>query len=285
MLKVCEYKEAIEKAIENHLRSVDGDDKLFQCIEYALKNGGKRFRPSICLLMVDALDRDGNGDKAALAIEYFHTASLLADDLPCMDDDDERRGKPSSHKVFGEALALLASYGLIGFGYELIYQGSRDLPPGPTDRNLICSLALENAGRNTGYLGATGGQILDLCPPDKSKKTLEKVIRLKTGTLFEIAFVFGWLYGFGDPEQLPKVKKLAQHYGMAFQIADDLGDMAQDEKNGRSMNYGCLFGRNAAEEALKGEIEAFYEGLRELDLPEEAFSELTDFLLPTASMS
>ena len=107
------YRDKIEQEIAKSIVAFGEKTKLRDACEYALTNGGKRFRPLIVLLIAEALGHGMNVYPSALSVEFFHTASLIADDLPCMDNDDERREKPSLHKVYGESIALLASYALI----------------------------------------------------------------------------------------------------------------------------------------------------------------------------
>jgi geranylgeranyl diphosphate synthase type II len=155
---------------------------------------------------------------------------LIADDLPCMDNDDYRRGSPSLHKKFGESVALLASYTLIAAGYGSIWENRELLRESPffaPRADEVALLSLEAATRCAGLQGATNGQFLDLYPPDRSLQTLRKTMTQKTGTLFEIAFVFGWLFGGGDVKLLYTVRKAANHLGMAFQMQDDLQDDAK----------------------------------------------------------
>jgi geranylgeranyl diphosphate synthase type II len=264
------YQNIIEEKIKQSIPHLDGNGKLSEACEYVLLNGGKRFRPALVFMLAEALGSTADVSSAALAIEYFHTASLIADDLPCMDDDDERRNKPSVHRVYGEATALLASYALIAAGYGAIASCVSTLQKAQQsfvdDANLLGVLALENAAYNTGLRGATGGQFLDIFPPDLSLATLREVIHKKTVSLFEISFVFGWLFGGGPPETLPAVKQAASHFGMAFQISDDLGDVEQDAENGRQINVAGVFGKAAARQIFHEEIKGYRKMLKTLDL-------------------
>jgi geranylgeranyl diphosphate synthase type II len=125
--------------------------------------------PSLVLLIAEGLGHGLNVFDSALAVEFFHTASLIADDLPCMDNEEERRSKPSVHKVYGESIALLSSYSLICSAFERIYRNGavmRDAePPFCSFADRACVVAFEHATRCAGILGATGGQFLDLFPP------------------------------------------------------------------------------------------------------------------------
>jgi geranylgeranyl diphosphate synthase type II len=274
------YKKIIEQKIIDNMPSLGPKTKLRDACEYVLTNDGKRFRPALVFMVADALGHGADVTQAALAVEYCHTASLVADDLPCMDDDDLRRNIPSAHKAFGEDVALLVSYALIAASYGCLEKNSRVIRdsslPFAHRADAICVLALENATHNTGLLGATGGQFLDLYPPDLTLETLRDVLHKKTVSLFEISFVFGWLYGGGDSARLSEVKKIASHFGMAFQIADDIEDLDQDIKNGRKVNMAAVFGLPEAKKMLFNELEGFYSTLKSLNIASPTLLSLCD---------
>lgn len=264
------YVDRVNRGILGNLAMIGPESPVRDMCAYALSTGGKRLRPVITLMMADALENQADVTLSALSVEYFHTASLVADDMPSMDDDDERRNLPSVHKKFGEAAALLVSYALIGAGYDMIAQNANFLLKNQVSFSdsvdLRCRFALENASFNTGLNGATGGQFLDIKPPDLSVETIKKVIHLKTSSLFEIAFVYGWLFGGGSLDKLPAVKKVAAHFGLAFQVADDLGDQEQDRINQRAVNMANILGREKAIEMFHGEHEAFLHTISQLDI-------------------
>jgi geranylgeranyl diphosphate synthase type II len=266
------YQAFVRDKIEENMTVFGPKTKLRDACEYALTNGGKRLRPAITLMVSKALGYGADAVPAALAVEYFHTASLVVDDLPCMDDDDERRCKPSVHKLFGESTALLVSYALIAAGYKCIANNALMLKhsslPHASYGDQIGILVLENASHNTGLQGATGGQFLDIFPPDLSLPTLRDVIHKKTVSLFEISFVSGWLFGGGSPEMLETVKRAASYFGTAFQIADDIADQAQDKENERIVNVATVFGPEVAERLLKEEIDGYEQAMKKLNLNE-----------------
>lgn len=276
------YQDLIHNKIKEKINKLPETGMLKEACEYALLNGGKRFRPTLVFMVADALKKNINVTSAALAIEYFHNASLIADDLPCMDNDDERRNKPTVHKIYGETIALLASYALIAEGYGAIAEGLKDFthnhPERATEGFAIVVKALENAAFNTGLSGATGGQFLDIFPPDLSEITLREVIHKKTISLFEIAFVFGWLFGGGNPNDLSLIKTCASRFGMAFQIADDLGDVDQDIKNGRKINMAVVFGVDYAKNAFEKEITTYRTLLKQLNIDSPALLNLATSL-------
>lgn len=260
------YQLLIEKKIRENISSLGQKTVLRDACEYALLTGGKRFRPSLVFIIAKELGRGYEVTPAALAVEFFHTASLVADDLPCMDNDDERRNKPTVHKVFGESTALLTTYALIAAGYEAISKNACLLKKEDPTSDHVCQLALENAARNTGFFGATGGQYFDINPQDLSANSIKQMIQWKTVSLFEIAFVFGWLFGGGNIESLEKVKKCAAHFGLAFQIADDFDDVHQDSKCDRKGNMIAALGNSAAKKMFHEELKNYHRSLSSLNL-------------------
>lgn len=268
------YKACIEKAIAERINSWKETSSLKKATEYATLNGGKRFRPALVMMVAEALKKKHDVMEAAMAIEFFHTASLIADDLPSMDNDEFRRGQPTTHKVFGEATAILATYVLIAAGYDCITKNAKQVPNG----DKISILAVENIAYNAGLKGAAGGQFLDIYPPDLSLETLKEVIRKKTVSLFEIAFIQGWLFGGGDLEKLSSVKKAADHFGMAFQIADDFGDVIQDVTNQRQVNMVTVLGKEQAEKMFHVELLSYCKMMKQLEIDSPSLMTLATLL-------
>ncbi len=271
------YQSRVESAIEHAVQNMGPKTQLRDACEYALLSGGKRLRPVLVLMIVDALDQGLDAIAAALSVEFFHTSSLIADDLPCMDNDDERRGRSSLHKVFDEGIALLASYTLIASGYEGIYKNGKLMKQNAQYGHLAdaATLAcLEIATRCAGIFGATNGQFLDLFPPDNKLETIERIIFQKTVTLFQISFVFGWLFGGGNVSDLPLVEKTAYHLGMAFQIADDLQDAEQDFARNCPVNIAAVIGQVQAVNRFNLEMSLFEQGLRNLGLWNNDFEQI-----------
>jgi geranylgeranyl diphosphate synthase type II len=274
------HRDKIEQEIAKSILSLGEKTKLRDACEYALKSGGKRFRPLLVLLIAEALDNNLNVLDAALSAEFFHTASLIVDDLPCMDNEEERRSQPTLHKIYGESIALLSSYALICAAFEKIHTNTAKMRESSFRETADAAgmLALENATRCAGISGATGGQFYDIFPPNLTLETLRQVIYQKTVTLFEVSFVFGWLFGGGDPFRIEQVKKSAYHFGMAFQIADDLGDLAQDEKNQREINLAKHIGKERAYAVFEEELKLFKITLMELGLDTPSFKKMSDML-------
>lgn len=269
------FQSIIEAAI---LKKKETGSNLKEACFYALEGGGKRFRPALVLMVAKALKNSFDVMDSALAIEYFHTASLIADDLPCMDNDEVRRKKAATHVKYGEATALLASYALIAEGYKLIADNAFLLAKERVENaHLIGSLAIENASLNTAM--ATEGQYIDLFPPKIDRETYLETVLKKTVALFEISFVFGWLFGGGNLNELENVKKLAYHYGMAFQIADDFDDFKEDFKEERMMNAVSLFGKKEAFKMFSDEIDSYLKILKNLKIDSEDLINIAEFLI------
>jgi geranylgeranyl diphosphate synthase type II len=271
-MAIDQYRVRIEAQLRHFIGQMGEKNGLRDACEYALLNGGKRLRPILVLMIAEALGHGLDVMPSALSVEFFHTASLIADDLPCMDDDDMRRNRPSLHKAYGENVAILASYALIAEGYGGIYRNSRISPQADV---LLC---LEAATRCAGIGGATNGQFLDLFPPNHNLETVKKIIFQKTVTLFEVSFIFGWLFGGGNARSLAKVRKCAYHLGMAFQIADDLLDALQDSKQQSLINMVAACGKEEATRLFDEERKLFSACLKELGLWTHSFQEVAEFL-------
>lgn len=277
------YHAKIEAALKTKVDSFGGAGLLQEACAYSLLNGGRRFRPALVLAIADGLGFGVDVMEAALGVECFHTASLIADDLPCMDNDDFRRNKPSLHKQFGEAPALLVSYALIAAGYECLIKNGRalalSLHPLKEQADFLTTKAIQNVCENTGMNGASIGQLFDLQPPAISLENLKDVFQKKTGTLFEISFVLGWIFGGGELEKLEKVKSCAAHFGIGFQVADDFGDQESDLKTGRVFNTVNLFGEAKALAILEEEKNGFLQDLKDLGLDKTPLIHLSDIFL------
>lgn len=267
-----EVKTQFENTLKQTLESFGTKTPLRDACEYALMNGGKRIRPLIVFMTAKALNKQFDVSNAALSIEYFHTASLIADDLPCMDNDDFRRDKPSLHKIFGEATALLASYALITAAFEKIYENAKQHKKQAGE---FCLIALLEASKAAGIHGATGGQYLDLYPGKLSLRAIKTIIEKKTIRLFEVAFLYGWLFGGGDSSYISEIKKLGYHFGMAFQIADDLRDCLEDQKRNNPANLALYLGKEKAVSIFEQEREGFDLLLDKLDIKTQAFITLS----------
>ncbi|MHB9146065.1 MAG: polyprenyl synthetase family protein [Symbiobacteriia bacterium] len=240
-----------------------GAGRLHEAMRYAVLGGGKRLRPALVAAACEAV---GGDREAALpvgcAIEMIHAYSLVHDDLPAMDDDDLRRGRPTVHKAFGEAEAILTGDALLTFAFEVLasYGLRSGLNPG-TMLRIVGEVAW-----GAGPLGMVGGQVEDLAAeglPGGDAATLEHIHRLKTGALFRAAVRCGALVGGASEADLEAFDSYISHFGLAFQIADDLLDVTgnqavlgkpigSDERHGK-LTYPALLGLAAARERAESE--------------------------------
>jgi geranylgeranyl diphosphate synthase type II len=239
--------------------------RLIEAIGYSLLDGGKRLRPTLVLESFRACG--GNDEPSALAaggaIELIHTFSLVHDDLPAMDDDDLRRGKPTSHKVYGEAMAILAGDAMVAMAFELLArQASAEVAP-----KLIAELAAAS-----GPAGMIGGQVLDIDSEKQSVslEQLQQIHRMKTAALLTTSCRLGAIAARADERQLHALTRFGEHLGLAFQIVDDILDVtstpqqlgkATNKDAGRGKNtYPALMGleasRGEASKALSTAIES-----------------------------
>jgi geranylgeranyl diphosphate synthase, type II len=210
-------------------------ERLFEAVSYSLYNGGKRLRPMLCLAFAEAASghTDLSAD-AACAVELIHTYSLIHDDLPAMDDDDLRRGRPTSHKTFGEAMAILAGDALLTEAFALLGRGGAEAA-------LIRELA-----EAAGAAGMVGGQVLDIAedrPADP--EYLLSMHALKTGRLLRAACRLGVLSVKGTQAQLAAATVYGDAVGLAFQIADDVLDVTStSEALGKPAGADAAAGRH-----------------------------------------
>jgi geranylgeranyl diphosphate synthase type II len=251
----------LERALDRHLPRKGVPPRLRQALRYTLFNAGKRLRPTIVLEVCRALGGDPrNALPAACAVEYIHTYSLIHDDLPAMDDDDVRRGKPSCHRKFGEATAILAGDALQAAAFGALAR----VP----DRALAGPLAAALA-EGAGAAGMVGGQELDMTP----RADIHEIHAKKTAALFETSAQLGAIAA-----RSPRVRDLARfgrHLGLAFQTVDDILDSAE---RGRR-NFAALHGREEARRRAAREVAAAKAALSFLGPRGERLRRIADFVL------
>ncbi len=267
-----------EKALERYLPSGDVYPHLIhQAMRYSVMSGGKRLRPA--LVMAAAESVGGNATDVlptACAIELIHTYSLIHDDLPVMDNDDYRRGRLTNHKVYGEAIALLAGDALLTLAFKLMAENKCSNPGD------VLQVIYEVAD-GVGTLGLIGGQVVDTFSEREStdEATLEYIHRHKTGALYRVAVRAGAILAGAGEKQLASLTEYAEYLGLAFQIKDDILDIAGDrEKLGKpvgsdiknkKVTYPVLFGLEKSKERARLATENAREALR-------FFGEEADFL-------
>jgi geranylgeranyl diphosphate synthase type II len=218
----------IEKLLKEHMPEEKGYQKtIFEAMNYSLKAGGKRLRP---ILTLEACRIVGGNEEDvipfAIAIEMIHTYSLIHDDLPALDNDDLRRGVPTNHKVYGDAMAILAGDGLLNYAFEIMLSSSIGKENPAKYLNAINEIA-----KSSGVYGMIGGQVVDIESEDK-KIEMEKLdfIHLnKTAAIIVGCMRAGAIIGDATEEQLENITKYATNIGLSFQIADDILDITGDE--------------------------------------------------------
>jgi len=252
---------ALEKSLDRLLPKKGVPARLQAAMRYTLFNAGKRIRPALVLQVCKDLGGDlRNALPSACAIEYIHTYSLIHDDLPAMDDDDVRRGKPSSHKKFDEATAILAGDALLTAAFEAIAR--------TPDRSLVGPMCLSLA-EAAGAAGMVGGQQIDLSP----KANVHEIHTKKTAALFQASTHLGALAA-----RSPKAGNLAKyglHLGLAFQAVDDILD-AQEE--GRR-NVARIYGLKNAHKLAAQEVAAAKAAVRFMGVKGERLRQIADFVL------
>ncbi|MDO9228729.1 MAG: polyprenyl synthetase family protein [Syntrophales bacterium] len=223
-----ERKALVDDALDDYLPGGQNDPSVIvQAIRYSLLAGGKRIRPILCLAAAEAIGGDAKAVlPAACALEMIHTYSLIHDDLPAMDNDDYRRGRPTSHKVFGEGIAILAGDALLTEAFRLLTnrEGMPDMPP---DRLLDVACDIAEAA---GHRGMVGGQVQDIRAEgeDVGLETLYAIHRRKTGALLRVSIRAGAILAGAGEEALAGLSDYGGKIGLAFQIADDILNVEGD---------------------------------------------------------
>ncbi len=226
--KWAERVKLVEENLLHELQSTATiDEKILQAMEYSLMSGGKRLRPILLMATADAVSKSGEKFlPVACALEMIHTYSLIHDDLPAMDNDDYRRGKLTNHKVFGDAMAILAGDGLLTLAFEVMTR-QKDVEP------KILLQVFHEISTAAGIAGMVGGQSIDLQSEGKhiNMMTLRKMHIGKTGALFLAAIRSGAILAGASKDQLDALTLYAENFGLAFQITDDILDVTGDEKS------------------------------------------------------
>lgn len=242
-MNLTTFREVNEPLIQNELASLikqlEIPSSLKDSMDYSLQAGGKRIRPILLLAVVHELGGSHpDAIKVAAAIEMIHTYSLIHDDLPSMDNDDLRRGMPTNHKVYGEAVAILAGDALLTYSFGVV---ARLQHVSSDDKIRLIDLMSVSAGAE----GMVGGQVLDIEGEEKklSLEELEQVHRLKTGALLTYSILAGAILGGATPEQILAFSKFGEHIGLAFQIQDDILDVT-----GTSQELGKTAGKDESSE-------------------------------------
>jgi len=284
-----ERKTLVDKALKKFMPKPSGlASDVIRAMNYSLFAGGKRIRPILCIAGAEAVG--GSTDSVvpvACAIELIHTYSLIHDDLPVMDNDDFRRGKPTNHKVFGEAVALLAGDGLLTLAFNLMagYGAEKKVEKKALLRviDLIASAA--------GYKGMVGGQVVDITyeglEPDPN--VVEYIHRHKTAALIAASVTAGSILAEGNKDEEKSINRYGQQIGLAFQIADDIlnieGDkkvigkgIGSDKKRGK-ITYPSVFGTAESKTIQKELIKNAIDSLKRFDTRAEPLRDLARYII------
>ncbi len=286
---LAKRKQMVDAALEKLFPVPAGLEKsVLEASRYSLFAGGKRLRPILCLAAAEVVG--GTPESilpAACALEMIHTYSLIHDDLPAMDNDDFRRGKPTCHKAFGEAIAILAGDALLteAFGFIAEGQMQKDFP---ADKLLkVIGIVVKASG----YRGMVGGQVIDLESENQAVDvaTVEYMHIHKTGALLSASLEVGALLGGGTEEQIAILTRYGQHFGLAFQITDDILDIEGDAalmgktpgsdiaKNKKT--YPVLLGMTRSKEAALAHVKGAMEALSNFDEKADPLRAIAQYLL------
>ncbi|MCY7572477.1 polyprenyl synthetase family protein [Bacillus pumilus] len=279
-------KQTIEDYLFTYVQELTIPEELKSSMLYSLKAGGKRLRPVLVLALLNAYGKnEEDGIPVGCAVEMIHTYSLIHDDLPCMDDDDLRRGKPTNHKVYGEATAVLAGDALLTESFRLI---TSQLSSGVSaDKKLRI---VDELVKSAGALGMVGGQFDDMEAEQKqvSLDELESIHARKTGKLLTFSVAAGAMLAGASDDDIEKLREFSYHIGIAFQIRDDILDLeGSEEKIGKRVGsdtanekstYPSLLTLSGAKEKLHEHITRAKEIVSNLQLEQQLLHDLCDLI-------
>ncbi|NRD80702.1 polyprenyl synthetase family protein [Bacillus sp. BRMEA1] len=281
-----EYKSLLDRELRRLVEKLDAPSIIKDSMIYSLEAGGKRIRPLLLFATLEAFGQEPQkGLSAAAAIEMIHTYSLIHDDLPSMDDDDLRRGKPTNHKVFGEAVATLAGDALLTYSFEVMSQLPSEIISPETKLRLILEMA-----KAAGTEGMVGGQVADMEAEGKtlSLKELEYIHIHKTGKLLGFSVLAGAIIAGANLSETDNLSAFSHHLGLAFQIQDDILDLVGDQQLiGKPVGsdtanykntYPSLLTLEGAKSALMKHITLAKENLSKTSLNTKLLMEITDLV-------
>ena len=275
------YISLIDVDLKDILKKNSIDETIYNAMEYSLHTGGKRLRPLMAIKSFELFNSDI--DKVlpfALAIEMIHTYSLIHDDLPCMDNDDFRRGKPTNHKVYGEAMAILAGDGLLNLAFETMATCTKSNSSSLEDYKRYVR-AMEEVGQYSGCNGMIGGQVLDLMSSSEnmSEEKLIYMYRSKTAALIQASLASGAIIGGANEEEIQILKDFGLYLGLAYQIKDDILDENQDDYINK-FTYLKYYSKKEAEEQVSILSEKALKSIESLNNKDTSFfKSLTNYLI------
>jgi geranylgeranyl diphosphate synthase type II len=263
---------------------------IHRAMRYSLMAGGKRIRPILCLEAARTVSDSVEGaEAAACSLEFIHTYSLIHDDLPALDNDDYRRGKLTCHKVFGEAMAILAGDALLTLAFEVLAK----LPATPAERKTRMIAELATAAGTVG--GMIGGQVADIegegQPPDAA--LLDSIHRAKTGALLRASVRIGAMYAGAAEEQVDRLSCFGEHVGLAFQIVDDildveesseaLGKTAGKDAHQQKITFPAVYGLEKSRSMAAEECERAHAALEPFGARAQRLREIADLIVQRKS--
>ncbi|WP_285855906.1 polyprenyl synthetase family protein [Bacillus pumilus] len=279
-------KQTIEDYLFTYVQELTIPKDLKSSMLYSLKAGGKRLRPVLVLALLNAYGKnEEDGIPVGCAVEMIHTYSLIHDDLPCMDDDDLRRGKPTNHKVYGEATAVLAGDALLTESFRLITSQLSNSVSADKKLRIVDELV-----KSAGALGMVGGQFDDMEAEQKqvSLAELESIHARKTGKLLTFSVAAGAMLAGASDGDIEKLREFSYHIGIAFQIRDDILDLeGSEEKIGKRVGsdtanekstYPSLLTLSGAKEKLDEHITRAKEIVSNLQLEQQLLHGLCDLI-------
>jgi geranylgeranyl diphosphate synthase type II len=272
-------KNIIDKALDEYLPSEENSPSIIhKAIRYSVFGGGKRIRPILTLATAELFGRDAESViKTACGIELIHTFSLIHDDLPSIDNDDFRRGKPSSHKIFGEAIAILAGDALLVSGFDLI---TKNVEVKEIKKQSILKVIKETSF----YIGTEnmlGGQVEDITLNDEdiAKEELINLYMKKTAALICLSIRAGAILSGANQKQIKALTKYGENMGLAFQIVDDMLDIMKDQRDMGKPNYANKFGMKESKNESKRLIKEAKDSLKIFNYKAEILRDIADYLL------
>jgi geranylgeranyl diphosphate synthase, type II len=284
---LAEQQHSVDRVLGNWLPAETSEPhSIHKAMRYSLFAGGKRIRPVLAISAARALSDSPDGvENAAATLELIHTYSLIHDDLPAMDNDDLRRGRPTCHKVFGEALAILAGDALLTLAFEVL----SELPLVSADRRIRLVKELSQASGSVG--GMIAGQVHDIEGEHQAPTAhvLESIHRAKTGALIRASVRMGAIYAGASEDELKALSEYGEHIGLAFQIIDDVLDVEQSSESlGKTagkdqaqhkITFPAVYGLERSREmAEEGRLNAHL-ALRPFDDRAERLRQLADFVV------
>lgn len=282
------HQRACNAALERVKQQLTNPGRVEEAMRYAIDGGGKRLRPALCAATYEALAHTPANDAVAdlgAAIELIHTYSLVHDDLPCMDDDDVRRDRPTTHRVFGSEAAILAGVALIPLAFRVAVQACKELGLQADQSRQI----LETIAEAAGACGMVGGQVRDLESESSVADVahLEAIHAAKTGALLRGACRVGAIAAQASEKQLAAVEEYGRHLGLAFQIADDvldetgsteqLGKTAGKDREAAKATFPLVLGLAGAMERATSEAAGAVQALESGGISTEWLGQLARF--------